>query len=107
MSNKLKEFDENEFDDALFEQFNSDKKEIPEEESEENHEETTDGKKKWNGHIIFFIIRHQNVYGNKRSRQKTFVNNFYCNIDRRFPLGYKVFILHIALNRKYSQKCMN
>ena len=56
MSNKLKEFDENEFDDALFEQFNSDKKEIPEEESEENNEETTDGKKKWNGHIIFFII---------------------------------------------------
>lgn len=39
------EFDETEFDDALFEQFNEEKK-----------EEEASGKKKWNGHMIFFAV---------------------------------------------------
>lgn len=41
----IKEFDENEFDDDLFEQFNVERK-----------EEEISGKKKWNGHLIFFAI---------------------------------------------------
>jgi len=47
MSNRLNEFDENEFDEELFEQFNEDRKEEADEDS---------GKKKWNGHVIFFAI---------------------------------------------------
>jgi len=46
MSNRLNEFDENEFDDELFEQFNEGKKE----------EEEVSDTKKWNGHVIFFIV---------------------------------------------------
>lgn len=46
MTNRINEFDENEFDDELFEQINEGKKE----------EEETSGKKKWNGHVIFFAV---------------------------------------------------
>lgn len=48
MSNRLNEFDENEFDEDFFQEFNSDRKE---EETEENS-----GSKKWIGHIIFFAV---------------------------------------------------
>lgn len=47
MSDRLKDFDENEFDDDLFEKYNFERKE------EENEEH---GKKKFSGHIIFFAV---------------------------------------------------
>ncbi len=46
-TDNIEEFDESEFDDALFEQFNGEKKE---------KEEEGFVKKKWNGHLIFFAI---------------------------------------------------
>lgn len=46
MSNPTEKFDENEFDEELFEQFNEGKKD----------EEEPSGKKRWNGHLIFFAI---------------------------------------------------
>lgn len=47
MSRQVTEFDENEFDDALFEEYNLDRKE---------EEAGSAGRKKFNGHIIFFAI---------------------------------------------------
>ena len=49
MSNQPDKFDENEFDDALFERANSLRK-------EEEEEEKESGKRKWLGHIIFFAV---------------------------------------------------
>lgn len=47
MSKQLTDFDENEFDDELFEEYNTIRK-------EEELENT--GKRKWTGHIIFFAV---------------------------------------------------
>lgn len=47
MSKTLNDFDENEFDDELFEEYNVDRK-------EEELENT--GKRNWTGHIIFFAV---------------------------------------------------
>ena len=44
-NNNIEEFSENEFDEELFEEFNEEKKEAE-----------ASGRKKWNGHIIFFAM---------------------------------------------------
>lgn len=44
--NYVEKFDEDEFDDELFEEFNK----------ESFEEEEQSGKKKWNGHVVFFIL---------------------------------------------------